>query len=404
MSGASELGHRPVRWLMLLVLAIPMLLGVDRPPGLSDVDDVRFWSYPDYTRVVIELSDPVSTELELRRLGADAAAGRPQRLYVNLPRVWVGRRYVDGLPVGDGLLRAVRIGQFTLDEARLVLDLERYSRHRILVLQSPHRLVVDVYGDRSDPERLVWPTRVRPGNPLNRLSPAARSIRTVVLDPGHGGRDPGAIGVGGLQEKDVNLRLALLLEERLEDQGFRVVLTRRDDKTLTLEDRTALAESEGGDLFVSLHANASRRRSSRGFEIYYLDESHERHSLRVAARENGVAREEMDQLQRTMARLRAGELSRYASRLAGLVHDEIADDLAERHRGFQDLGVKKGPFYVLFLSSIPSILIEAGFVTNGGDAKLLTDDGFLESLADRIATGLARYRDVPIDVAAGGPR
>jgi N-acetylmuramoyl-L-alanine amidase len=381
---------------------LPLLLGVDRPSGLNDVDDVRFWSYPDYTRVVVELSGGVPSDLELKQLGADAHAGRPQRLYVDLPQVWVGRRFADGVPVADGLLRAVRLGQNTLRRTRVVLDLERYSHHRLLVLHSPDRLVIDVYGKRAAPETLTWPAKNRVAGPLSRLPLPARRIRTVVLDPGHGGRDPGALGVDGLREKDVNLRLAHLLAPRLEASGFRVVMTREDDRTLSLEERTARAESEGGDLFVSLHANASRRRSSRGFEIYYLDESVERHSLRVAARENGVAQSEMDQLQRTLARLRVGELSRYANRLAGFVHDEIAEDLADRHRGFEDLGVKKGPFYVLFLSSIPSILIETGFVTNGGDAKLLRNDDFLDALAARISDGLARYRDVPIDVAAGG--
>jgi N-acetylmuramoyl-L-alanine amidase len=386
----------------MLLVALPWLVGLDRPPGLADVDDVRFWSYPDYTRVVVELSREVPGDVELKRLGADSRAGLPQRLYVDLPRVWVGRRFDEGVPVADGLLRAVRLGQNTMRRTRVVLDLEHYSRHRLLVLRSPDRLVIDVYGQRSAPETLSWPSRNHVVGPLNRLPLQARRIRTVVLDPGHGGRDPGALGVDGLREKDVNLRLAHKLAPRLEDAGFRVVMTRADDRTLSLEERTAIAESEGGDLFVSLHANASRRRSSRGFEIYYLDESVERHSLRVAARENGVTQSDMDQLQRTLARFRVGELSRYASRLAGFVHDEIASDLSHRHRGFEDLGVKKGPFYVLFLSSIPSILIETGFVTNGGDAKLLRNEAFLDDLAARIAVGLSRYREVPVDVAAGG--
>jgi len=389
----------------ILLAALPLLLGVDRPSGLADVQDVRFWSYPDYTRVVVELTRPPDSDIELRRLSADSRAGRPERLYVDLPDVWVGRRFESGVRVGDGLLRDVRLGQNTLRRTRVVLDLERYDRHRLLVLHAPDRLVIDVYGDRETPEKLSWPSDGhRPIGPLHRLPPPARRVRTVVLDAGHGGRDPGAIGVGGLREKDVNLRLAQMLSEQLQERGFRVVMTRPDDRTLTLEERTALAESERGDLFVSLHANASTRRSARGFEVYYLDESHERHSLRVAARENGVQQRDMDQLQRTVARLRVGELSRFAGRLADLVHSNVVEDLPRKHRGYEDLGVKKGPFYVLFLSSIPSILVETGFVTNNNDARLLRSDSFLESVATRIATGLTRYREMPVDVAAGGPR
>ena len=166
-------------------------------------------------------------------------------------------------------------------------------------------------------------------------------------------------------------------------------------------ERTAIAESSGGDLFVSIHANASPRRATRGLEIYYLDESHERHSLGVAARENGVPRSEVDSLQRTMARLRVSEASLHSGRLARVVHDELVPGLRKEHRDFRDLGVKKGPFYVLFLSSMPSILVEAGFLTNRSDAALLRDREFLAAMAEQIAEGLARYRGDGDKLAAG---
>jgi N-acetylmuramoyl-L-alanine amidase len=368
-------------------------MGVERPKGLGDVRDVRTWSHPDYTRVVVELTRAVGPEV--RRLPADAKALRPERLYVDLEGIWVGRRYVDGIPVADGLLRGVRLGQNSLQKTRVVIDLERYERHRLLVLRSPHRVVVDVYGSRAAPETLQWPEPQRGSEsaPPSRLSMPLRRVHTVVIDPGHGGRDPGAIGLGGIREKDVNLRLARLLATRLDQLGFEVVLTRNDDSTLDLEERTARAESAGGDLFVSIHANASPRRRTRGIEIYYLDENHERHSLDVAARENGVPRGEMDSLQRTLARMRVSEASYHSGRLAQLVHDEVASVISKRYRGAADLGVKQGPFYVLFLSSMPAILVEAGFLTNRDDAKLLRRADFLETLADRIAAGLVRYRE-----------
>jgi N-acetylmuramoyl-L-alanine amidase len=113
-------------------------------------------------------------------------------------------------------------------------------------------------------------------------------LQTVVLDPGHGGNDPGAIGVGWLREKDVTLRLARSLKPKLEARGFSVVMTRNGDRTLSLEERTAIAENARGDVFVSLHANAAPRRGLHGIETYYPDENHERHSETVVARENGI--------------------------------------------------------------------------------------------------------------------
>ena len=114
-----------------------------------------------------------------------------------------------------------------------------------------------------------------------------------------------------------------------------------------------------------------------------------------------MPRSEVDSLQRTLARLRVSEASVHSGQLAQLVHDEVVPSLRRNHRDFQDLGVKKGPFYVLFMSSMPSILVEAGFLTNRADVKLLGDDVFLEALAEQIASGLARYRDRESHMASG---
>ena len=377
---------------------LPLLVGVDRPKGLGDVADVRTWSHPDYTRVVVELSRDVDAQVV--RLPADPRSHRPDRLYVDLEGIWVGRQYADGIPVGDGLLRKVRLGQNTLTRSRLVIDLERYDRHRLLVLQSPHRVVVDVYGKRAAPETLSWPRPEGVKDPDSvRLPARMRPVHTVVIDPGHGGKDPGATGLGGLREKNVNLQLSKLLAADLRREGFDVILTRDDDRYLDLEQRTVIAESAGADLFISIHANASRRKSVKGIEIYYLDENHERHSLDVASRENGVPRNDMDSLQRTLAKLRVQELSTDSHRLAGAVHSELLSGLGKRYHGVDDLGVKKGPFYVLFLSSIPSILVESGFVTNQHDVSLLRESTYLEQTARHIADGVTRYREGTMSLA-----
>jgi N-acetylmuramoyl-L-alanine amidase len=259
------------------------------------------------------------------------------------------------------------------------------------VLRSPHRIVVDVYGPRTG-EAAVLPEGSKGTKPNSRLSIPLRRIQTVVIDPGHGGKDPGAIGVGGLREKDVNLRLAKMLGTRLEALGFEVVFTRKSDKTLSLEERTVTAEAARGDIFVSVHSNASTRKATRGIEIYSLDENHERHSLDVAARENGVRRSEVDSLQRAMAKLHVHEASEHSVRLANAVHDSLMPGLRKNYSGVPDLGVKKGPFYVLFLSSMPAILLESGFLTNKHDARLLRSKAYLEAMADHVATGLGDYR------------
>ena len=376
--------------LAVLTLLLVFLLGASEPRGLGEVVGLRHWSYPDYTRVVVHLDRPVEIESAIQHLPADVEAERPERIYLDVKGIWVGRDYEAGVPVGDGLLEGVRIGQYTRDAIRIVLDLSSYERHRVITLREPDRLVLDVYGPREGGESLRWPDKESHEAP--RLPSAMRQIETVVLDPGHGGVDPGAIGVGGLREKDVALRLARQIAPKLEAKGFRVVFTRKDDRKITLEERTAIAEAARGDIFVSLHANASRKRTTSGVETYYLDENHERHSLTVAARENGVERSAVNPLQRTLAKLRVSEVSPHSRKLAESVQEQIVLGMPPRWRPMNDLGAKRGPFYVLFLSTMPAVLLEAGFLTNGSDAKRLRSDAYLEALADQIAVALASYR------------
>jgi N-acetylmuramoyl-L-alanine amidase len=407
---------------------------LDRPKGLASVTGVRHWSYPSFTRVSIELSKPVTAEA--RRLPSDPEARRPERLYLDLEGVWIGRDFAEPIPVGDGLLEGVRLGQNTLTATRVVIDLQRYERHRVVRLASPDRLVIDIFGPRaaearSQPRPEPTPGRVEPAPPDALpdvaapspsgpgarprppvapteppppavLPPGLRPVRTVVLDAGHGGRDPGATGAGGVLEKDVTLTLAKLLRQRLVARGMRVVMTRSSDVTLDLEDRTAAAEGAGGDLFVSLHCNAAARSDLNGIETYSLDESDDRHNVHVAARENGISTREVDVLQRAVAKLRVSEAAGPSHRLAETVHREVVEGMRRKHPELVDLGVKKGPFYVLFLSSMPSILVEVGFVTNPDEAKRLRRRTYLRALADQLADGISAYRDGTAPVVAKG--
>ena len=142
---------------------------------------------------------------------------------------------------------------------------------------------------------------------------------------------------------------------------------------------------------ISLLAT-SRRRSARGIETYYLDKSYERHSKRVAARENGVPANRLNDLQRIVAQLRVSEVSVYSARLANAVHREVIAGVGSTHGSVEDLGVKRGPFHVLFLSNMPSILLEAGFLTNGSEARRLRSDFYIDVLAEQISRGLSSYR------------
>jgi N-acetylmuramoyl-L-alanine amidase len=370
-------------------------LGADRAP---DTRAIQHWSYPQFTRVAIELTRP--TEVRIDRLGADRAADRPERLYLDLSGLWVGHHLDAPIPVGDGLLRGIRVGQFTGDTARVVIDLQRYDRHQIRTLTNPHRVLIDVYGSRGRPAPAELPAVAAappsqapaPSRPPSLPPPGARRVLTVVVDAGHGGQDPGAVGPGGLREKDVTLAVALDLEQRLLARGFRVVMTRRRDQTVSLEERTAMAEGAGGDVFVSVHVNAAARSSANGIETYYLDRANERHTLRVASRENGVPASSLDPLQRTVAGLRMSETGANSASLAQAVHGELIEGVRHAFGSVSNLGVKQGPFHVLFLSGAPSILVEVGFLTHRQEARRLRTSWYRQVLAEHIARGLSHYR------------
>jgi N-acetylmuramoyl-L-alanine amidase len=401
--------------LAALVASCALLLGAERP---AEVRSIRHWSYPQFTRVAIELARPTETAVE--RLPADPGAGRPERLYLDLPEIWVGHQLDAPIPVGDGLLRGVRVGQFTSSTARVVIDLQRYDRHQVRTLTNPDRVLIDVYGTRGRPEAAPTPPvaasppsrapAARPPAPAQGLAPARplppalRGVHTVVIDAGHGGNDPGAISRSGLREKDVTLGVALDLEQRLLARGFQVVMTRRRDATISLEERTALAEGAGGDVFVSIHVNAAPRSGAHGIETYYLDRTHERHTLRVAARENGVPPSALDPLQRVVAGLRVSEVGMQSATLARAVHGELIKGVRDAFGDVANLGVKQGPFHVLFLSGAPSILVEVGFLTHREEARRLSSRWYRSVVAEHLARGLSQYRSQSGPVlASSGP-
>ena len=377
-----------------LAFAASASLGATRPDGLGDVVDIQHWSYPEFSRVVIQISEPALPTVG--EVPADPTGDKPARLFFDVPGMWAGRRFETPIRVGDGLLRQVRVGQNTLDTARVVLDLERYGRHRVMQLAAPARIVVDVFAARQQAgeagERSAE-RREAPERSSELLPMELRPVRVVVVDAGHGGRDPGAIGVGGLREKDVTLALAKTLRKSLRASGFAVVLTRDRDRTLSLEERTAIAEGAGGDVFVSVHANASPRAELAGVELFTLQENAERQTLRLAARENGVAPADVDPLQRLLARLRLSEAGVRSALLAKQVHREIASGMGERWPSAREPALKQGPFYVLYLSDMPALLVEAGFVTHRDDARRLRDPEYLRAMAEEIAKGVGRFRD-----------
>lgn len=365
---------------ILLLITCAFLVGAGkRPPGLGDVQDIRVWDHPTHTRVVIQLTREVAYQTGM--------ISAPARLYIDIDDVWIQEslrnpRY----ETESEALKRVRGGQNKLDRARIVLELDASDRpYRTFHLKEPFRIVTDIY--RSAPPDT--------GGAAQASSSGfdLRPVKRIAIDPGHGGKDPGAVGKGGLREKDVTLRVSKELERILDSQGFDAFLTRGDDQYVTLEGRTQIANQKRADLFISVHANASENRRSHGVETYLLDTRYDKQTARVAARENGTTVDQLNELQHILASLRLGYNERFASRLADHVQDELVGSLQNRHRGTKNLGVKHGPFLVLFMADMPAILVELGFVSNRSEAQRLRSSGFAAAAARGIARGISAYRE-----------
>lgn len=259
------------------------------------------------------------------------------------------------------------------------------------------------------PDRLAaQPAETASPAPEPRRSPAQKAaakaqrpqatarVWTVVLDPGHGGRDPGARGVTGDEEKDITLAVSRMVAERLgEDPQIRTVLTRTDDGYVSLEQRTAIANAQGADLFISIHANASENPQLAGVETYTLNNTDDRATIRLAALENGLALTGAAPGERDLAYIlsdlvQTGKEDESVT-LARAVQGNLVSYLRERWRGVANLGVKKGPFYVLVGAYMPCILVEMAFLTNETEGQRIAARRYQLDAADGIALGIRRF-------------
>jgi N-acetylmuramoyl-L-alanine amidase len=217
-------------------------------------------------------------------------------------------------------------------------------------------------------------------------------IGRIVIDAGHGGHDSGTLGVGGIEEKDVvldvALRLGKLLHQRL---GAEVVYTRADDTFVPLETRTAIANKAQADLFVSVHANSSVDASARGVEVYYLNFTSDADAMRVAARENAVSTQSVHQLSELVEKIALKDKIDESRELATDVDASLYAGLAKGNEGLKDRGVKKAPFVVLIGANMPSILAEISFVTNPTDAAQLRSAAYRQRIAESLYAGVAKY-------------
>ncbi|MBI1996937.1 MAG: N-acetylmuramoyl-L-alanine amidase [Deltaproteobacteria bacterium] len=351
---------------------------------------VRFLSSKTYTRVMVDLTQ--EARFETRRLKEDATQGLPPRIYIDIFGARLAMDSKEAIPVQDGLLRQVRVGQFSPDVVRVVLDMSSLRSHHTFLLPDPYRLVIDIQGQETADRLAAVEKNKTPTPPVKGFKPAALGIRKIVLDPGHGGKDPGAIGVGGIAEKDIVLSVARKLAKKLaKEMRIEVVLTRKNDSFVRLEDRTAIANAEDADLFLSLHMNASTSGNAKGLETYYLDNTNDEASLRLAARENGTSRKNVSDLQFILSDMTQNMKLEDSISLAHRLHGSLVDSMSKKLGEVKDLGVKKALFYVLVGARMPSVLVEMFFITNKIEGRAMSRESYQNAIVEALYDGIQKY-------------
>jgi len=390
-------------------------------PAFAALTAVRRDVLPDAVRITLEFGHEVTFR-------TDRIDG-PPRVFIDFDNTRAVESIKDAtIPFPDDVVRQIRIGRQTDARTRVVMDLAGAGRHSVFALYNPYRVVVDFARatpsaaasnltvppalEAASPPPLATSDATPPRGPSSPIEtaapPAPPSVNTsggfslarqlglgvsrIVIDPGHGGHDPGA-KTSGLTEADLVLDVALRLEQLfLKHDGVEVVLTRRVDTFVPLEERTAIANREGADLFLSIHANASVNRSARGVETYFLNLTTNPAAEAVAARENAASARSMSQLPDIVRAIALNNKIDESRDFASMIQASLASQLQKTDRDVRNLGVKQAPFMVLLGATMPSVLAEVSFITNRQDATLLKTEKHRQRVAEALYAGVIRYQ------------
>jgi N-acetylmuramoyl-L-alanine amidase len=362
----------------------------------ATLENLRHYTGTDYTRIVLDFDKEVS--FKRNRLSG------PDRLYFDFDNATApGNMMKENYLVDDGFLKQIRVGQNTDRRVRVVLDLKSIQNYEVFSLYHPYRVVIDVQGKKpaiaegivtpEAPVTPISPPEMAQANTSGQYSLARQlglKVRRIIIDPGHGGHDPGAMH-HGLREKDITLDVSSRLKEILENEyGYEVLMTRTEDRFVALEERTAFANSNSADLFVSVHVNSSRNRMAKGVETYYLNFATTPEAMEVAARENAIAEKNMAELQKLTTAIALNSKIEESRDFANLIQTNLVTHLNKVY-AVTNLGVKKAPFYVLIGAQMPAILAEISFVSNEHESGMLEKSSYRQSIAEGLGRGIKNY-------------
>jgi N-acetylmuramoyl-L-alanine amidase len=362
----------------------------------------------------------ISGEVGVLRGEVPKAAGGPRKIFYDVAPAKLGQRNIQPIEVHDGVVARVRAGQYDVDIVRLVIELEGDKEPSLNITKKPFELVLTsplplpksdmVAGAAQQPQPApvvaapdAEEVKARLSQSLGKIGAEdgvsisqqlGLRVHRVVIDAGHGGHDTGAIGPTGVREKDVTLALAKLVKDKLNAElpDIEVIMTRDDDRTLALQDRTNTANSAAADLFISIHCNASPHRRVRGVETYYLNITHDRYAMRLAARENAELGDgSISDLDFILADLAMKSNVDDSVRLGRSVQKALMKKLHQNWSDVPDLGLKHALFYVLMGNHMPSILVETSFLSNKVEERRLDSPEYQDAIANGVVDGVRAF-------------
>jgi len=367
------------------------------------VRDLRTWTTAEGTRLVLDLNHNVSF--------SESHLHNPERVVIEVHNAILGKSSRQRVS-GGTVPQLFRIAQSRPRVVTITLPRNQIIRYKAFSLADPDRLVIDLYQRPKDkirqigetsttppaapltplptPPAIPSPTVTEPARPL--ASKPAAPVKTIVIDPGHGGKDPGTIGRHGTTEKDVTLKIGLLLKDLLGTlPNTRVLMTRERDTFIELEDRAKFANGKEADLFISIHVNSHPHKGIRGLEIYHFGEAKDQRALEVAARENGTPLNNTGVgWEYLVADLLTSKKIEQSLELAWTAKQAMVSNLNGRYSTI-DHGVKTAPFYVLRFTTMPSILAEIAFMSNPAEEEQMRTQAFLSHIAESIFQGVKTY-------------
>ena len=373
---------------------LPALFAMAKGP--VKLQNIRYYPYAEYTRVVLDLSSELKISEKVIK-GSDSS-----RLFFYLKNCRFAAAYPlakkNEIKIQTGNLKRIRIGRLNQKTIRVVFDFDQIGKYTRFYLTSPFRIVFDIYlqakfvSHAQESQIQAQATALAKGNP-SLARQLGLGVHRIVIDPGHGGKDPGTVNHSlGLEEKNITLDIAKRLNAILNEHSeLEIILTRPRDEYVALEERAAIANSNQGDIFISIHTNSAPRKSARGIESYYLNITADPRAMEVAAQENAMSSKSIAEMRTILNQILQNSKIVESKILAQYIQASIVGNLKIKYAGIDDLGVKKAPFYVLLGAQMPSSLVEVSFLSCRDEAIRLATPAYRQAIAAGLYLGIINF-------------